>query len=56
MTPTAARKWAGASAVGALAVYASVLRPRIHWLGTSNEERTATYPGVCLAVAGAAGL
>jgi hypothetical protein len=32
-------------AAGALAVYASVLRPRVQWLGTSHEERTATYPG-----------
>jgi hypothetical protein len=45
MTPTAARKRVGAAAVGALAVYTSVLRPRIQWLGTSNEERTAAYPG-----------
>jgi hypothetical protein len=28
-----------------LALYASVLRPRIQRLGTSSEERTATYPG-----------
>jgi hypothetical protein len=35
----------GASAAGVVAVYASVLRPRIEWLGTSSEERTATYPG-----------
>jgi hypothetical protein len=35
----------GAGAAGAFTVYASVLRPRIQWLGTSNEERTATYPG-----------
>jgi hypothetical protein len=41
----ARRKWLGASAAGALAVYAAVLRPRIQWLGTSDEERTATYPG-----------
>jgi hypothetical protein len=45
MSPTTARKWACASAVGAWAVYASVLRPRLQWLGTSNEERTAPYPG-----------
>jgi hypothetical protein len=32
-------------ASGAFAVYASVLRPRMQWLGTSNEERTAAYPG-----------
>jgi proline iminopeptidase len=42
---TAARKWAVASAAGAFALYTWVLRPRIQWLGTSNEERTATYPG-----------
>jgi hypothetical protein len=30
---------------GAVALYASVLRPRIQWLGTTKEERTATYPG-----------
>jgi hypothetical protein len=41
----ARRKWLGASAASALAVYAVVLRPRIQWLGTSSEERTATYPG-----------
>ena len=45
MTRTAARKWVGAGAVGAFVVYAVVLRPRIEWLGTSDEERTATYPG-----------
>jgi hypothetical protein len=45
MTLTAAWKRVGASAAGAFTVYASVLRPRIQWLGTSNEERTATYPG-----------
>ena len=45
MTSTAARKWAAASAAGAFAVYASVLRPRVQWLGASHEERTATYPG-----------
>jgi hypothetical protein len=45
MTPTAARKQMIVSAAGAIALYASVLRPRIQWLGTSNEERTATYPG-----------
>ena len=45
MTASAARKWAAASAAGAFAVYASVLRPRVQWLGTSKEERTATYPG-----------
>ena len=39
---TAARKWAVASAAGAFALYTWVLRPRIQWLGTSNEERTAT--------------
>jgi proline iminopeptidase len=44
MTPAAARKL-GAGAVGALTVYAAVLRPRMQWLGTSDEERTATYPG-----------
>jgi proline iminopeptidase len=43
MTPAAARKL-GAGAVGALTVYAA-LRPRMQWLGTSDEERTATYPG-----------
>ena len=37
--------WVGAGAVGALAVYAAVLRPRAQWHGTSMEERTATYPG-----------
>ena len=35
----------GGGAVGAFAAYALVLRPRIQWLGTSTEERTATYPG-----------
>jgi hypothetical protein len=34
-----------AGAVGALAVYALVLRPRFQWLGTTEQERTATYPG-----------
>jgi hypothetical protein len=34
-----------AGAAGAFAVYASVLRPRFQWLGTTEEERTATYPG-----------
>jgi hypothetical protein len=37
--------WVGVGAVGALAVYAAVLRPRAQWHGTSMEERTATYPG-----------
>jgi proline iminopeptidase len=45
MTPTATRKLMGAIAAGAIAVYASVVRPRVQWLGTSNEERRATYPG-----------
>ncbi|MEA2323014.1 MAG: hypothetical protein QOD81_2864, partial [Solirubrobacteraceae bacterium] len=45
LSSAAPRKWVGATAVGAFAVYASVLRPRIQWLGTSDEERTATYPG-----------
>jgi hypothetical protein len=45
MRTTARRKWVGAGAAGALAVYTAVLRPRIQWLGTSDEERTATYPG-----------
>ena len=45
MTPTAARTCAAAGAAGAFALYASVLRPRIQWLGTSIGERTATYPG-----------
>ena len=43
------RNVAGVSAIavaaGAFAVYASVLRPRLRWLGTTEEERTATYPG-----------
>jgi hypothetical protein len=43
MTPSAARRRVGAA--GALAVCASLLRPRLQWLGTSHEERTATYPG-----------
>ena len=34
-----------AGAAGSFAVYASVLRPRIQWLGTTEQERTATYPG-----------
>ena len=34
-----------AGAAGAFAVYASVLRPRLQWLGTTKEERTASYPG-----------
>ena len=50
MNPTAARKWAAASAVAL--VYASVLRPRIQWLGTSDDERTATYPGDDLILGG----
>jgi len=45
MRTTARRKWVGACATGALALYASVLRPRMQWLGTTKEERTATYPG-----------
>jgi hypothetical protein len=45
MRTAARRKWVGAGAAGALAVYAAVLRPRMQWLGTSDEERTATYPG-----------
>ena len=45
MTPTAARKLVAVGATGAFAVYASVLRPRVQWLGTSQEERSATYPG-----------
>ena len=45
MTPTAARKWAAAARRAPSPLYASVLRPRIQWLGTSDEERTATYPG-----------
>ena len=45
MTPTAAWPRVAAGAVGALALYTSILRPRIQWLGTSNEERTASYPG-----------
>lgn len=36
---------AGACAAGAFAVYAVALRPRLQWLGTSREERTASYPG-----------
>ena len=43
--PPAARKWAAVGAAGAFALYASVMRPRIQWLGTSDEERTASYPG-----------
>jgi hypothetical protein len=43
MTLTAARQ-VGGGAAGAFAAYALVLRPRIQWLGTSKEERTATYP------------
>lgn len=45
MRGTARRRWVGAGATGALAVYAVVLRPRMQWLGTTNEERMATYPG-----------
>jgi hypothetical protein len=45
MTPTAALKRVSAGAAGAFALYAAVLRPRIQWLGTSSEERAATYPG-----------
>ncbi len=44
MTP-AARKWAAVGGAGAFALYTSVLRPRLQWLGTSEQERTATYPG-----------
>ena len=44
MTLTAARQ-VGGGAAGVFAAYALVLRPRIQWLGTSKEERTATYPG-----------
>ena len=42
---TARRKRAAAGAAVALAVYAAVLRPRLQWLGTRDEERTATYAG-----------
>jgi hypothetical protein len=45
MSYTAAWKRMGAGAAGAFAVYASLLRPRMQWLGTHPEERTATYPG-----------
>ena len=34
-----------AGAAGAFAVYASVLRPRFQWLGATEQERRATYPG-----------
>jgi hypothetical protein len=44
-SPTAAQKRVGAGAAGAFAVYTLALRPRIQWLGTSDEERTAVYPG-----------
>jgi hypothetical protein len=44
MTLSAARQ-VGGGAAGAVLAYASVLRPRIQWLGTSKQERTATYPG-----------
>ena len=44
MTLTAARQ-VGGGAAGVFAAYALVLRPRIQWLATSKEERTATYPG-----------
>jgi hypothetical protein len=45
MTVTAAWKRVAAGAAGVLAAYVSVVRPRIQWLGTSKEERTASYPG-----------
>lgn len=45
MRNTVHRKRLGACAAGALAVYVSVLRPRLQWLGTTREERTASYPG-----------
>jgi hypothetical protein len=38
MCTTARRKWVGACATGARAVYASVLHPRMQWLGTTKEE------------------
>jgi hypothetical protein len=34
-----------AGVAGAIAVYASVLRLRFQWLGATEQERTATYPG-----------
>ena len=34
-----------ACAASAVAVYVLVLRPRLQWLGTTREERTATYAG-----------
>jgi hypothetical protein len=45
MTLTRPRMRAVAGAAGAFALYAAVLRPHLQWLGTSDEERTATYPG-----------
>ncbi len=45
MIPAADRMWAAIGAAGAFAVYASVLRPRLQWLGTTDKERSATYPG-----------
>jgi hypothetical protein len=45
MTFPAPRKRVGGGAAGAFVVYAAAVRPRIQWLGTSSDERTATYPG-----------
>ena len=44
MTPTAARKLVAVGATAAFAVYASVLRHRVQWLGTSREERDGNLP------------
>ena len=55
MTPTAVGTRMGAGAAGALAVYASVLRPRIRWLGTrtSGPRPTPEMTSSPVAVVGA---
>jgi proline iminopeptidase len=45
MTFIGPRMRMAAGAAGAVALYTSLVRPRVRWLGTSNEERAATYPG-----------
>jgi proline iminopeptidase len=45
MILTGPRMRLAVGAAGAVALYTSVLRPRVQWLGTSSEERTAIYPG-----------
>jgi proline iminopeptidase len=45
MILTGPRMRLAVGAAGVAALYASVLRPRVQWLGTSNHERTDIYPG-----------